>query len=74
MCSKSESNIVNYYDAVKRAYRKETFKIFDQYNPMTIRDYLLDKDVKDVNKIDKNLESLWEFTYDLINTESKSKL
>jgi hypothetical protein len=63
ICSKSESNIVNYFDAVKRAYRKQTFKILDQYNPMTIRDYLLDKGVKDVNKIDKNLEPLWKFTY-----------
>ena len=74
MCSKSESNIVNYYDAVKGAYRKETFKILDQYNPMTIRDYLLDKGVKDVNKIDKNLEPLWKFTYDLMNTESRIKI
>lgn len=65
--SKSKSDVVNYYDAVKRAYEKETFKILDQYNPMTIRDYLLAKGVNDVDKIDKNLKALWEFTYMMIN-------
>jgi hypothetical protein len=65
---------VNYYDAIKVAYEKETFKILDQYNPVTIRDYLLDKGVKDAKKIDKNLEALWEFTYRMVNTKTEPRV
>ena len=72
MCSKSK--VANYYDAVKQAYEKETFKVLDQYNPMTIRDYLLNRGVNDTCKIDKNLEALWEFTYTMVNTEERIKI
>jgi hypothetical protein len=72
MCSKSK--IINYYDAVKQAYGKETFKILDRYNPMTVRYYLLNKGVRETSKIDKNLEALWEFTYSMVNTEERIKI
>jgi hypothetical protein len=65
---------VNYYDTVRLAFKRETFKILDQYNPTTIRDYLLDRSVKDAMKIDKNLEPLWEFTHRLLNTEDRVKV
>lgn len=79
MCSKPESNsnsksnaiVVNYYDAVKRAYEKEAMKILDQYNPMTIRDYLLARGVNSVNEIDKNLKALWEFTFRVVNENTE---
>jgi hypothetical protein len=75
MCSKpqpdSESNVVNYYDVVKRAYEKEAMKILDQYNPMTIRDHLLARGVNSVNKIDKNLKALWEFTFRIVNNNEE---
>jgi hypothetical protein len=74
MCSHKFDHIVNYYDAVKAAYLKETPKMENQYNPMTIRDYLLGLDIKDVNKINKNLKALWPFTYDLVNTENRVKV
>ena len=74
MCSKSKSNTVNYYDAVKRAYGKKTIKILDQYNPMIIRDYLLTRGVNEVGKIDKNLEILWKFTYLLVNTKTEERI
>jgi hypothetical protein len=41
---------------------------------MPIRDYLLGLDIKDVNKIDKNLEALWPFTYDIVNTQDRVKV
>jgi hypothetical protein len=44
------------------------------YNPMPIRDYLLGLDIKDVNKIDKNLEALWPFTYLLVNTKTEERI
>lgn len=70
----STAALVNYYDAVKQAFRKETLKGANQYNPMTIRDYLLDKGIKDINKIDKNLEALWPFTYTLVNTKTEERI
>jgi hypothetical protein len=72
--NRSTASLVNYYDAVKAAYRKETSKAADQYNPMTIRDYLLDKGIKDINKIDKNLDALWPFTYLLVNTKTEERI
>jgi hypothetical protein len=30
--------------------------------------------VSDMNKIDKNLEALWEFTYSMVNTEDRIKI
>ena len=80
LCSQKSDQIVNYYDAVKAAYLKETPKprpeseTDTQYNPMPIRDYLLGLDIRDVNKIDKNLEALWPFTYGLVNIESRVKV
>jgi hypothetical protein len=79
ICSKQESKskpeikskVVNYYDAVKRAYEKEAMKILDQNNPMTIRDYLLARGVNSVNKIDKNLKALWEFTFRIVNNNEE---
>jgi hypothetical protein len=38
--------VINYYDTVKATYKKETFKIPNQYNPMTLRNYLLKIGVK----------------------------
>lgn len=60
--------------AHSQRFRQETFKVANQYNPMTIRDYLLDKGIKDVNKIDKNLEALWPFTYTLVNTKTEERI
>jgi hypothetical protein len=80
LCSHKSDHIVNYYDAVKAAYLKETPKPkprpqpADQYNPMPIRDYLLGLDIKNVNKIDKNLEALWPFTYLLVNTKTEERI
>lgn len=77
MCSKPESKpeikskVVNYYDAVKRAYEKETTRIIDQYTPMTIRDYLFTRGVNSANKIDKNLKALWEFTFRIVNNNEE---
>jgi hypothetical protein len=68
------SFIVNYYDAVKAAYLKKTPKLDYQYNPMTIRDYLLGLDIKDVNKIDRNLETLWPLTFRIVNNEDRIKV
>jgi hypothetical protein len=56
---------------VKRAYEKEAMKILDQYNPMTIRDHLLARGVNSVNKIDKNLRALWEFTFRIVNNNEE---
>ena len=42
-------------------------KRHSRYLTNTIRDYLLAKGVNDVDKIDKNLKALWEFTYMMIN-------
>jgi hypothetical protein len=53
------------------AYLTETPKMDNQYNPMSIRDYFLHLDIKDVNKIDKNLKVLWPITYLLVNTEAE---
>jgi hypothetical protein len=45
-----------------------------EYYLMTIRDYLLDRGIKHANKIDKNLEALWPPTYNIVNTEERSKI
>jgi hypothetical protein len=76
LCSHKSDHIVYYYDAVKAAYLKETPKpeSASQYNPMPIRDYLLGLEIKDVNKIDKNLEALWPFTYLLVNTKTEERI
>jgi hypothetical protein len=81
LCSHKSDHNVNYYDAVKAAYLKETPKPKPEsvesdspYNPMPIRDYLLGLDIKDVNKIDKNLEALWPFTYLLVNTKTEERI
>jgi hypothetical protein len=74
LCSKSDWNQVNYYDAVKAAYLNKTRKLPREYYLTTIRDYLLDSGIKDENEIDKNLEILWKFTYDLVNTEKRIKV
>lgn len=75
LCSKSGSNhVINYYDAVRAAYLNKTQKLSKEYFLMTIRDYLLGQEIKDVNKIDKNLEVLWPFTYDVVNTEERIKI
>jgi hypothetical protein len=59
---------------VKAAYLKKTPKLDYQYNPMTIRDYLLGLDIKDVNKIDRNLETLWPLTFRIVNNEDRIKV
>jgi hypothetical protein len=41
LCSKSELNVVNYYDAVKAAYLKDPQT--DDYYPMTLRNYLIER-------------------------------
>jgi hypothetical protein len=66
--------VVNYYDAMKQAFRKEKCKNFNQYNPTTIRNYLLDRGFKDINKIDKDLEVLWQFTFLLVNTKTEERI
>jgi hypothetical protein len=52
LCSHKSDHIVNYYDAVKAAYLKETSKTqsANHYNPMPIRDYFLGLHIRDVNK------------------------
>ena len=55
-------------------FLKEAPKMDNQYNPMTIRYYLLGLDIRDINKIDKNLEALWPFTYDLVNIDNRIKV
>jgi hypothetical protein len=74
LCSKSDSNQINYYDAVRAAYLNKTRKLPREYYLTTIRDYLLDRGIKDENEIDKNLETLWKFTYDIVNTEKRINL
>jgi hypothetical protein len=41
---------------------------------MTIRDYLLGLDIRDVNKIDRNLETLWPLTFRIVNNEDRIKV
>ena len=76
MCCRAEttSKIINYYDAVKKAILINTPKLSNQYNPMSIHDYLLSIDVNDVSKLDKNTKALWEFTYRLLNTEDRIEI
>jgi hypothetical protein len=81
LCSHKSDHIVNYYDAVKAAFLKEepkpkpgSVESDRPYNPMPIRDYLLGLDIKDVNKIDKNLEALWPFTYLIVNTKTEKRI
>ena len=76
MCCRAEttSKIINYYDAVKEAYLINTPKLPNQYNPMSVHDYLLSIDVNDVSKLDKNTKALWEFTYRLLNTEDRIEI
>ena len=71
LCSKLDSNQINYYDAVKAAYLNKTQKLPKEQYLTTIRDYLLDRGIKNENEIDKNLEILWKFTNDLVNTENR---
>jgi membrane-anchored protein YejM (alkaline phosphatase superfamily) len=74
LCSKSEFNVANYYDAVKAAYLKVPKSETDDYYPMTIRNYLTERGVNDSNEIDKNLEPLWKFTYWLLNEQYRIKI
>ena len=49
--SKSDPNhVVNYYEAINAAYLNKTRKLSGEYHLTTIRDYLLDRGIKDEMK------------------------
>lgn len=52
---------------------KNTGAIFADFFHTDSKQDFLGKGIKDVNKIDKNLEALWPFTYDVVNIEERIK-
>ena len=55
--------VINYFDAVKEAYKK---------NGALTRD--LSKRDRKLEDIDKNLKYLWKFTFHIVNNEPKIKV
>jgi hypothetical protein len=59
---KEKDGVINYYDAVKEAYKKNGALAGD-FSRRNLK----------ANDIDKNLKYLWKFTFHIANKESKKK-